>query len=157
MSLDSIFTEEEAIADELQLLGKNIFQNMPDKVKDHLLILDCSYTLWVIPWQDMLLVPLGEDQPERLVNCDQLRAALEEDVSLASKEWELQSKWYLPKMLQVLSANLRRAHAWFMQELLSYEPFQYRTPSRQECSIILESLNAESKALWLLEFWVKTT
>ena len=119
MSLDSIFTEEEAIADELQLLGKNIFQNMPDKVKDHLLILDCSYTLWVIPWQDMLLVPLGEDQPERLVNCDQLRAALEEDVSLASKEWELQSKWYLPKMLQVLSANLRKAHAWFMQELLS--------------------------------------
>ena len=39
----------------------------------------------------------------------------------------------------------RIASGWFLAELLAYEPFRARLPSKQECLIILEAINNESK------------
>lgn len=42
--------------------------------------------------------------------------------------------------------NLRKNNAWFLQCLLEYGPYKCRAPGKQECYLILESLNAKSKA-----------
>ena len=42
--------------------------------------------------------------------------------------------------------ELRKTNAWFLKVLLQYDPSKQRAPSKQECIIILESLNAKSKA-----------
>ena len=42
--------------------------------------------------------------------------------------------------------GLRKANAWFLKAMLQHDPFKHRAPSKQECLILLESLNAKSKA-----------
>ena len=40
----------------------------------------------------------------------------------------------------------RKANAWFLRALLTHEPFRTRAPTKEEITIVLESLNTESKA-----------
>ena len=46
----------------------------------------------------------------------------------------------------VCHSYLRKNNGWVLKQLLEYEPFKYRAPGKQECYLILESLNAKSKA-----------
>ena len=42
--------------------------------------------------------------------------------------------------------HLRLINEWFLEALLGHPDFQVRLPSKMECTVILESVNAASKA-----------
>ena len=150
-----------------------LFQNVPIQPSSNLFISPCSYPSLhqfihgnncqsihlsnKSRSQEALEVPLGQVQNRRLLRTDRLTIALEDDVILASKlammhsgqkSWNtLRCKtpqaqpWFLTSTFQ----NLRKNNAWFLQSLLEYEPYKFRAPGKQECYLILESLNAKSK------------